>query len=150
MALSRARSAAESCPASQNGGQGSKPQLTCGRPTNTVDEFLTAYVPEGCGSSPLGRSQSGAPMNDKDKWVALIRLRDVLYFGVRPTLRQCGFSLAVIEELNKERLIELVDKKFGDDLDRYSIVAISPEGLCYIAQQHARRERPILTLPHLE
>ena len=89
-------------------------------------------------------------MNDKDKLVALIRLRDVLYFGVRPTLRQCGFPLEVIQELNKERLIRLEDKKFGDELDRYSIETISPEGLSYIAQQQPRREWLILSLPHLK
>ena len=89
-------------------------------------------------------------MNDMDKLVALIRLRDVLYFGVRPTLRQCGFALEIIHELNKERLIQLEDKKFGDEPDRYSIEAISPAGLSYIAQQNARRERHILNLPRLK
>ena len=89
-------------------------------------------------------------MNDQDKLVALIRLRDVLYFGVRPTLRQCGFPLEVIQELSKERLIQLGDKKFGDELDRYSIEAISAAGLSYIAQQHALRGRYILSLPHLK
>jgi len=80
-------------------------------------------------------------MSDKDKLVALIRLRDLLYFGVRPTVRQCGFSLEVIQELAKERLIQVGDKKFGDAPDRYSIEAISPAGLSFISQQKALRER---------
>ncbi len=88
-------------------------------------------------------------MNDKDKRVALIRLRDLLYFGVRPTLRQCGFPLEVIQELSKERLIQLEDKKFGDELDRYCIEAISPAGVSHIAQQHALCDGVILSLPHL-
>lgn len=89
-------------------------------------------------------------MNDKDKLVALIRLRDLLYFGVRPTLRQCGFALEVIQELNKERLIQLDDKKFGTELDRYSIGAILPAGLSYIAQQNVLRKGSILSLPRLK
>ena len=80
-------------------------------------------------------------MKEREKLVALIRLRDTLYFGVRPTLRQCGFPLEVIQELAKERLIQLGDKKFGDVLDRYSIEAISLAGHSFIAQQKALRDR---------
>src|SRR5258708_25015845 len=35
------------------------------------------------------QSRSGDTINDMDKLVALIHLRDMLYFGVRPTVRQC-------------------------------------------------------------
>jgi hypothetical protein len=68
-------------------------------------------------------------MKDKDKLVTLIRLRDVLYFGVRPTLRQCGFPPEIIRDLAKEGLIKLGDKKFGDATDRYVIEEILPAGL---------------------
>ena len=80
-------------------------------------------------------------MKDKDKQVALIRLRDMLYFGVRPTLRECGFSAEIVQELFKEQLIRLGDKKFGDDPDRYVIEEILPAGHSFISQQHALRDR---------
>ena len=80
-------------------------------------------------------------MKDQDKLVALIRLRDVLYFGVRPTLRQCGFASEIVEELTKEHLIRLGDKRFGDDPDRYVIEEILPAGLSFISQQHAFRDQ---------
>lgn len=79
-------------------------------------------------------------MKDNDKQVVLIRLRDTLYSGVQPTLRQCGFSAEIVQELVKERLIELGDKKFGDDPDRYEIVEILPAGHSFISQQHALRD----------
>jgi len=80
-------------------------------------------------------------MKDKDKLVALIRLRDMLYFGVRPTLRQCGFPPETVQELANEGLIQLGDRKFGDDPDRYAIEEILPAGLAFIFQQHALRDR---------
>jgi hypothetical protein len=80
-------------------------------------------------------------MKDKDKLVALIRLRDMLYFGVRPTLRECGFPPEIVHELAKEGLILLGDKTFGDDPDRYVIEEILPAGLYFISQQHAIRDR---------
>ncbi len=80
-------------------------------------------------------------MKDQDKLVTLIRLRDMLYFGVRPTLRQCGFPPEIIRELTKAGLIRLGDKMFGDDLDRYVIEEILPAGLSFISQQHALRNR---------
>jgi hypothetical protein len=80
-------------------------------------------------------------MKDKDKIVALIRLRDMVYFGVQPTLRQCGFPVEIVNELVKEGLLQLGDKKFGDDPDRYFIEAISPAGLSFISQQHALHDR---------
>jgi len=80
-------------------------------------------------------------MKDRDKLVAIIRLRDMVYFGVRPTVRQCGLSPEIVQELTKERLIRLADKKFGDVLDRYVIEEISPDGLSFIMQQHALRDR---------
>ena len=80
-------------------------------------------------------------MKDKDKLITLIRLRDMLYFGVRPTLRQCGFSPEIVQELAKEQLIHLGDKGFGDDPDRYLIEGISPAGLSFISEQHALHDR---------
>jgi hypothetical protein len=44
-------------------------------------------------------------MKDKDKVITLIRLRDMLYFGVRPTLRQCGLRSKTVQELAKDGLI---------------------------------------------
>ena len=58
-------------------------------------------------------------MKDTDKLVVLIRLRDMVYFGVRPTLRQCGFAPKIVQELAKGGLIQLGDKRFGDVPDRY-------------------------------
>lgn len=81
-------------------------------------------------------------MKDKDKVITLIRLRDMLYFGVRPTLRQCGFRPEIVQELAKDGLIQLGDKKFGDDPDRYVIEEILPAGVSFILQQHALLDRP--------
>ena len=78
-------------------------------------------------------------MKDQDKIVTLIRLRDMLYFGVQPTLRQCGFAPEIVQELAKEDLIQLGDKKSGEDLDRYVIEKILPAGVSFILQQKASR-----------
>jgi hypothetical protein len=80
-------------------------------------------------------------MKDQDKLVTLIRLRDMLYFGVRPTLRECGFPTEIVQYLAKEWLIQLGDRKYGDDLDRYVIVEILPAGFSFILQQKALRDR---------
>lgn len=74
-------------------------------------------------------------MTDRDKLVALIRLRDMLYFGVRPTLRQCGFAPEIVQHLAKQGLLRLGDNKVGDDLDRYVIEEILPNGRSFIMQQ---------------
>ena len=74
-------------------------------------------------------------MTDRQKLVTLIRLRDTLYFGVRPTLRQCGLALDIIQDLADEGLIRLGDKSTGEDLDRYIIDGISPAGFSFISQQ---------------
>ncbi|MGO8836174.1 MAG: hypothetical protein ACLQAH_15605 [Limisphaerales bacterium] len=79
-------------------------------------------------------------MKENDKQITLIRLRDMVYSGVRPTLRQCGFSAEIVQELVKERLVQLGDQKFGDDPDRYVIEEILPAGHSFISQQHALRE----------
>ena len=79
-------------------------------------------------------------MKDKDKLVALIRLRDMLYSGVQPTVRQCGFSADIVQGLVKERLIQLGDKKFGDDPDRYVVEEILPAGHSFISPQYALRD----------
>ena len=86
--------------------------------------------------------ETGGPMKDKDKVVTLIRLRDMVYFGVRPTLRQCGFGLEIVRDLAKNGLIQLRDKNFGDDPDRYVIEEILPAGLSFILQQHSLLDRP--------
>lgn len=80
-------------------------------------------------------------MKEHEKLVALIRLRDIVYFGVRPTLRQCGFSPEIVRELAKEGLLQLGDKSSGDDLDRYVIEEILPAGLSFIFQQKTLRDR---------
>jgi hypothetical protein len=80
-------------------------------------------------------------MIDNDKLVTLIRLRDLLYFGVRPTLRESGFSAEIVQGLVKEQLVKLGDKQFGDDPDRYVIEEILPAGYSFISQQHALRDR---------
>lgn len=80
-------------------------------------------------------------MTDQDKFVTLIRLRDLVYFGVRPTLRQCGFAPKIVQELASEGLIQLGDKEFGDNLDRYVIEGILPAGHTFILQQKALRSR---------
>jgi hypothetical protein len=80
-------------------------------------------------------------MNDKDKLVALIRLRDMLYFGVRPSLRECGFPTEIVQQLTKEGLIQLGDRKGGEHLDRYVIEEILPAGVSFISQQKALRDR---------
>jgi hypothetical protein len=76
-----------------------------------------------------------------EKLVALIRLRDLLYSGVRPTLRECGFSAETIQGLVKEQLVKSGDQKPGNYTDRCVIEEILPAGYSFIAQQHALRER---------
>ena len=80
-------------------------------------------------------------MIDNDKLVALIRLRDLLYSGVRPTLRECGFSAEIIQGLVKEQLVKSGDQKPGNYTDRCVIEEILPAGYSFIAQQHALRDR---------
>ena len=80
-------------------------------------------------------------MIDNEKLVALIRLRDLLYSGVRPTLRECGFSAEIIQGLVKEQLVKSGDQKPGNYTDRCVIEEILPAGHSFIAQQHALRER---------
>jgi hypothetical protein len=84
-------------------------------------------------------------MKDNDKLVTLIRLRDIIYSGVRPTMRECGFSAEIIQELAKEQLIQSRDKHSGDDTDRFVIEEILPAGHSFISQQHALRDRHQLT-----
>jgi len=80
-------------------------------------------------------------MKDNDKLVALIRLRDIIYSGVRPTMRESGFSAEIIQELAKEQLIQSGAKHSGDDPDTYLIEEILPAGHSFISQQHALRDR---------
>ena len=80
-------------------------------------------------------------MTDKDKFVTLVRLRDMVYFGVQPTLRQCGFPPEIVKALAKEGLLQIGDKKFGDELDRYFIEGIPRAGASFIMQQKALREQ---------
>jgi len=73
-------------------------------------------------------------MKDNDKRVALIRLRDIIYSGVRPTVRESGFSTENVEELAKEGLILPSGKMSGDESDRYLIEEISSAGHAFISQ----------------
>jgi glutaredoxin-related protein len=84
-------------------------------------------------------------MKDNDKLVALIRLRDIIYSGVRPTMRECGFSGEIIQELVKEQLIQSRYKNIGDDSDRNVIEEILPAGHSFISQHHALRDQHNLT-----
>jgi hypothetical protein len=80
-------------------------------------------------------------MIDNDKLVALIRLRDLLYFGVQPTMRESGFSAEIIQGLVKEHLVKSSDQKPGNYTDRCVIQEILPAGHSFIAQQHALRDQ---------
>ena len=73
-------------------------------------------------------------MKDNDKRVALIRLRDIIYSGVRPTVRESGFSAENVEELAKEGLILPRGKMSGEESDRYVIEEILPAGHAFISQ----------------
>ncbi len=84
-------------------------------------------------------------MKDNDKLVALIRLRDLIYSGVRPTVRESGFSAEIIQELFKEQLIQPGAEYVGDDPNTYSIKEILPPGHSFISQQHALRDLHNLT-----
>lgn len=79
----------------------------------------------------------GLSVKDNDKRVALIRLRDIIYSGVRPTLRESGFSAESIEELVKEGLILLNGKASGDGSDGYVVEEILPAGHAFISQHRA-------------
>ena len=102
---------------------------------------LHGHGSKRCEPIPVRMTRSGEPMKDKDKVVALIRLRDMLYFGVRPTLRECGYSADIVQELVKEGLIQVRDKGHGEKLDRYLIGEILPDGHAFISQQHALRDQ---------
>jgi hypothetical protein len=80
-------------------------------------------------------------MKDNDKRIALIRLRDIIYSGVRPTVRECGFSAENVQELTKEGLIQLGDKMFPDEPDRNVIEEILPAGHAFISQHHSLYEQ---------
>ena len=80
-------------------------------------------------------------MIDNDKVITLIRLRDLLYVGVQPTLRECGFSAEIVQGLVKEQMVRLGANQFGADPDRCIIEEILPAGHVFISQQHAIRDR---------
>jgi hypothetical protein len=80
-------------------------------------------------------------MKDNDKRVALIRLRDIIYSGVRPTVRECGFSTENVEELIKEGLIQSRDNMFPDEPDRNVIEEILPAGHAFILQHHTLHDQ---------
>ena len=81
--------------------------------------------------------QLGLLMKDNDKRIALIRLRDIIYSGVRPTVRECGFSAENVQELSKEGLILSGDKVFPDEPGRNVIEEILPAGHAFISEHHA-------------
>ncbi len=80
-------------------------------------------------------------MTDREKFITLIRLRDMMYFGVQPTVRQCGYGPEVLQDLAKQGLIRVADRKCGDALDRYVIEGILPAGNSFITEQKALRFR---------
>ena len=79
-------------------------------------------------------------MIDNEKVVTLIRLRDMLYVGVQPTLRECGFSAEIVQGLVKEKMLRLGANQFDADPDRCAIEEILPAGHALISQQHALRD----------
>jgi hypothetical protein len=84
-------------------------------------------------------------MKDNDKRVALIRLRDVIYSGVRPTVRESGLSAENVQELAKEGLIHPGEKMFSDNPGRCVIEEILPAGHIFISEHHALHDRHILS-----
>ncbi len=64
-----------------------------------------------------------------------------MYSGVRPTLRECGFSAEIIQGLVKEQMVKSGNQKPGNDTDRCVIEEILPAGYSFIAQQHVLRDR---------
>ena len=65
----------------------------------------------------------------------------MLYSGVGPTVRQCGLSAELVQELVRERLIHGGDQKSDNDPDRYVMGEILPAERSYLSQPYAFRER---------
>lgn len=87
-------------------------------------------------------------MKDNDKRVALIRLRDIIYSGVRPTVRESGFSAENVEELVKEGLILPRGKMSDAEPNGYLIEEISPAGHAFISEHRTfHSERSLLPVP---
>jgi len=87
-------------------------------------------------------------MKDNDKRIALIRLRDIIYSGVRPTVRESGFSAENIEELVKEGLILPGGKMSGAESNGYVIEEILPAGHAFISEHRAfHHERNLPPVP---
>jgi hypothetical protein len=80
-------------------------------------------------------------MKDNDKRIMLIRLRDILYSGVRPTVRECGFSPGAVQELANEGLILVRDKMVPNEPDRNVIEEILPAGHAFISEHHALHDQ---------
>ena len=80
-------------------------------------------------------------MKDNDKRVALIRLREIIYSGVRPTVRECGYSAENVQELSNEGLIQSGDKLFPDEPQRNVIEGILPAGDAFISRHHAPHDQ---------
>ena len=74
------------------------------------------------------------PMKDSKKRMALIRLRERIYSGVRPTVRECGLSAENVAELVKEGLILPRGKMPGGESGRNVIEEILPVGHAFISQ----------------
>ena len=84
-------------------------------------------------------------MKDNDKRVALIRLRDIIYSGVRPTVRESGLSAANILELANEGLIQPGEQMFSDEPDRCVIQGILPAGHTFISEHHSLHDQHFLS-----
>jgi hypothetical protein len=80
-------------------------------------------------------------MKDNDKRIALIRIRDIIYSGVRPTVRECGFSAENVQELANEGLIQPVAKLFPGEPGRDVIEGILPAGHAFISQHYVLRDQ---------
>ena len=76
-------------------------------------------------------------MKNNDKRIALIRLRDIIYSGVRPTVRECGFSVENVQELAKEGFIRLGEKMFSAESAGHVIEEILSAGHAFISEPHA-------------
>jgi hypothetical protein len=83
-------------------------------------------------------------MKDNDKRKALIRLRDIIYSGVRPTVRECGFSAENIQELSKEGFIRTGEIMSSGESDGNVVEEILPAGHAFISYHalHDQRNLP--------
>jgi len=80
-------------------------------------------------------------MKDNDKRIALIRLRDIIYSGVRPTVSECGFSAENVQEMANEGLIQSRDEMVPGEPGKNVIEEILPAGHAFISQHRALQDQ---------